>query len=657
MIAAGTTIGGAAPTAAGGIGDDDWLGVVNYYRAASKLAPVVENPAWSAGAVNHSCWMMLNGIAHDEAPGTPGYTVNGDEAGNSGNVAVTSYNSATARDHIELWMSGPFHAIGILRSSLSQTGFGMCESPPSASTTPWKSAATLDVVRGNNWSAPKPATPTLFPGDGSTISMDRFVSESPDPRSFCGWGNRTVGLPLIALMPNNVTAANATLSGPNGPIATCVLTKQNTSGVASSILGGDNAVVVLPAAPLAAGLHTVSVTSNGGSASWSFNVAPGADLAPVVEPDPATTERLSDPTAFHSVIPFRHADSRVGLGLTRLRQGTSKQIRIAGLNGIPKDAIAVSANITAVNPSDRGYVTASNCSSDPTSISTLNFLAGETSPNQALVPLTKGAICVYSNRDVDIVIDVNGYIGPGGNDLFMPIDPVRIIDTRTAQPLKKGSGLAVQVTGKASGVPDDARAVVVNITSADPVKSGWIRAFPCGTAPPVVSTLNPRAGSNRPNSAIVPIGAGGKICLSANVTTDVVIDVTGWFGANGQHEYTALVPVRMLDTRSNHPQLNPMPSARRLAPGQKLRLQVAGSRGVPRDAKAATLNLVAVGADGLGWVRVVPCGVTSEVSNLNLRGAPPIANGASVVLDAKGGVCLTTSKSTHVIVDITGTWS
>jgi hypothetical protein len=570
---------------------------------------------------------------------------------------VTSYSNATARDHIELWLTGPFHAIGVLRPSLSQTGFGMCASPPAGSNTPWKSAGTLDVVRGNNWGAPKPLKPTLFPGDGATISMDRFVAESPDPRSFCGWGSRSVGLPVFALMPKEVTSAGAQLSGPNGPIATCVLTKQNTSGVASSILGGDNAVVVVPAAPLATGLHTVSVTSNGGSASWTFNVKPGADLAKVVEPDPEPTTKLTEPTAFHSVTPFRAADSRTGLGLTRIKAGTAKQIRIAGKNGIPSDAVAVSANVTAANPSDRGYLTASNCSSDPTTISTLNFLAGETSPNQALIPLSDGKICVYSNRNVDVVVDINGYIGPGGADLLMPVEPTRIFDSRTGAALRPGENRAVKVTGGGAAVPADARAVVVNITSVNPAKNGWIRAFPCGTTPPIVSTLNPRAGSNRPNSAIVPVGANGSICLSSNVKTDVVIDLTGWFGSSGVYEYTALAPVRMLDTRSNHPQLNPMPNARRLAPGQKLRLQVAGSRGVPADAKAATLNLVAVGADGLGWVQVVPCGVSTDVSNLNLRGAPPIANGASVVLDAKGGVCLITSKSTHVIVDITGVWS
>jgi uncharacterized protein YkwD len=156
LAALGTTVtfGTASTASAVAPAPDDWLGIVNVYRAQSGLAPVSENPTWSAGARNHSCWMLLNGIAHAETPGTPGYTVEGDQAGRSGNVAVSSNSSATPRSHIDLWMTGPFHAIGLLRSSLQQSAFGLCASPPNPTYTSWKSAATLDVVRGNVWERP-----------------------------------------------------------------------------------------------------------------------------------------------------------------------------------------------------------------------------------------------------------------------------------------------------------------------------------------------------------------------------------------------------------------------------------------------------------------------------------------------------------------------
>ena len=71
----------------------DWLTTVNYFRAMSGLGSVVEDPNMSAGAVQHSCYMLYNGISHDETPGLQGYTPEGDVAGNSGNVAVSSCRS------------------------------------------------------------------------------------------------------------------------------------------------------------------------------------------------------------------------------------------------------------------------------------------------------------------------------------------------------------------------------------------------------------------------------------------------------------------------------------------------------------------------------------------------------------------------------------
>ena len=45
------------------------------WRPSPRTAP------GPSGTTNHSCWMLLNGIAHDEAPGTPGYSAEGDAGG------------------------------------------------------------------------------------------------------------------------------------------------------------------------------------------------------------------------------------------------------------------------------------------------------------------------------------------------------------------------------------------------------------------------------------------------------------------------------------------------------------------------------------------------------------------------------------------------
>ena len=156
---------------------DHWLTVVNAYRGMSGLGPVTENSTWSAEAQAHSCYLLYNGISHDEVPGNPGYTAGGDIAGNSGNVAVSSSTSATARNHIDLWMTGPFHAIGILRPKLATSGFGICAD---AATSPWRSGGTLDVLRGINPQGPVPTNATVFPGQ---VPRSPSIGSSPSRRT------------------------------------------------------------------------------------------------------------------------------------------------------------------------------------------------------------------------------------------------------------------------------------------------------------------------------------------------------------------------------------------------------------------------------------------------------------------------------------------
>jgi hypothetical protein len=646
-------------TVSASVSPDDWLGIVNAYRIQSGLAPVTEEPSWSLGGQRHSCWMLLNGIAHDEAPGTPGYTPEGDAAGNNGNVAVSSGAAATARNHIDLWMTGPFHAIGLLRSSLTRTGFGMCANSANTATQ-WRSAATLDVLRGLN-STIRRTAPVVFPGNGATTSLTRFIAETPDPRAFCGWSGRTVGLPLIALMPSSFPGAVATLNGPTGPVSTCVLTAGNTSGVASSILGGDNAVVVVPSAPLTAGTYGASVTThNGQTVSWTFNVDPNAVLSPTPPPPPAplpSTAPLGPELPIQHVTPFRLVDSRIGLGVSRLPAGQQIRVRIAGQRGLPADMSAVSANFTATEAVGGGYLTASNCAEANPSVSTLNFTNGDAVANQAIIPLDRGDVCLFSSVATDVIVDVNGYVSPAANRTFTPVTPKRVLDTRGTGPLVAGAVLRVEVEGGVSPAPHSAVAVAVNLTSTRSNQTGWVRAVPCGVPDTEVSSLNPRVGRDQANSVIVPTAADGTICISGNVTTDLVLDVTGWFGESTAQQFVPVTPLRLLDTRSSHPGLNDGGTPRMLEPGRQLRVQVAGARGIPAAARAATLNLVATNGPGAGWLQVVPCGTGSDVSTLNYPGVQAVANGTNVMLDATGGVCIVTSTPTHVIVDVNGVWT
>ncbi|HWM22896.1 MAG TPA: CAP domain-containing protein [Ilumatobacteraceae bacterium] len=631
-----------------------WLSTVNAYRAMSGLAPVTENTTWSAEGYAHSCYMLANGISHDEVPGNPGYTPGGDTAGNSGNVAVSSNTAATPRDHIDLWMTGPFHAIGILRPQLATSGFGICAD---GSAPAWHSGGTLDVLRGINPQIASPTSATVFPGRNATLALDRFRTESPNPLEFCGWTGTAAGLPLFAMMPGAVTSASAALSGPAGPVQTCVLHGENTNGSAQSILRSANAVIVVPRSPLAPGTYTSTVNSTGGNVTWSFTIDPNAVLQPpsIVLPDTAPASARS---SFQPVEPYRYADSREARKVVPLRAGVPTTVDFG-------DAAitAVSANFTVDRPSASGFLTVYNCSAAVPTVSTLNFTASAV-PNQAFVALSQGKLCLYSPVDTDIIIDINGYFraGSGGNSSgFYPVAPTRLYDTRPADVLALEPGVprTIAVEGVPGGAPANANAVAVNLTVVAPSGYGFIRAYPCDqAASSEVSNVNFEPLENRPNSAIIPTSASGTICIVSNAPTDLLVDLAGYFVAGNGYQFTPLMPVRLLDTRSPYPELNPDTNGSTLVAGQIVRLAVAGNRGIPANAKAVSVNVTAAGADGAGFVTVYPCGTVPNVSNLNFSASTPaIANGALVPLGPSGEVCLFTSNAVHLIVDINGVWN
>jgi hypothetical protein len=639
------------------IADTDWLGTVNTYRAMSGLQPVSENATWSAQAQAHSCYMLQNGIAHDEIPGRTGYTDGGDIAGNSGNVAVSSSVSATARSHVELWMTGPFHAIGILRHSLRTTGFGLCAQ--ASTPTPWHSGGTLDVIRGIDSGATRPSEPIVFPGDGATVPLHSFITEFPNPLTMCGWTG-AAGLPLIAMMPNDVTTANSTLTGPNGQIETCSLHKGNTSdSTARSILDGDNAVVVMPREVLADGIYTVTVNSDGGNVTWSFTVDRDAPLsaAPQNAPQPASepvdTAAAATEARFQPVAPFRLVDSRDAKGTTRLKAGRVTRIRVAG-----PDVSAVSANFVVVNPAGFGFLTAYNCTPDRPEVSTLTYRPGDVVANQAVVPLDGGDMCLYSLVSSDIVIDVNGFFDSAADSSFNPATPTRLFDSREGgqRRLRADEERELTVAGSGRAAPGDATSVALNVTVDQPAAAGFLRVYPCGSSSgSEISTVNYVAGDSRPNSVVVPVDGQGRICMRSLVATDVIVDYTGYFSDLNGLDFLALDPIRLFDSRSGSRTLNEATNGSRVASGQVVRIRVAGSRGIPSDAAAVSINLTATEASEGSFLTAYPCGTRPATSTVNLvpsQGAA--ANGAMVKLSGAGEVCVYTLKPVHVIVDING---
>jgi hypothetical protein len=94
-------------------------------------------------------------------------------------------------------------------------------------------------------------------------------------------------------------------------------------------------------------------------------------------------------------------------------------------------------------------------------------------------------------------------------------------------PLWRGGGVEHAV--EPAGVGADAGAIVANLTAVHPNGSGWLALSPAGVgAVGSVSNVNVASEPAVASMAIVPLSSRGLV-VRGIVSTDVVIDVYGWF--------------------------------------------------------------------------------------------------------------------------------
>lgn len=193
-------------------------------------------------------------------------------------------------------------------------------------------------------------------------------------------------------------------------------------------------------------------------------------------------------------------------------------------------------NLTVTAPTSAGYIVAYADGAPRPGVSNLNFVAGQTVPNLAVVPVGSDGKVALSNQSpgtVQLVADVSGYFTPGdpvyaGN--LGALAPARLLDTRSGGgPVRSGQTVTLSVGGR-GGVPlTGVRAVVLNVTVTAPTQPGNIIVWAGGTRP-LVSNLNFVAGQTVPNLVVAPVSANGTVSLynSSLGTVQLIADVSGY---------------------------------------------------------------------------------------------------------------------------------
>lgn len=343
---------------------------------------------------------------------------------------------------------------------------------------------------------------------------------------------------------------------------------------------------------------------------------------------------------FEAITPERVLDTRRS-GQTRLQANVERELVVAGQLSIPAAASAVAINVTALEPDADGFMSVYPCGSRP-DISTLNFVRGQVVPNAAVVGLSAGKLCLFSSAATGVIVDVGGYQLAGGANRYSSLAvPGRVVDTRLSSRVTAGGVLEVVVTG--GEVPSSAAAVTMNVTATHTLADGFVTAYPCGTTRPTASNLNPTAGTTRPNLVTVKVGANGKVCLYTSSTTDLIVDLAGFWGPTGASPFVALAqPQRPFDTRRTNAKV-----------GANSITTV--SLGVPSNASAVQLNVTAVNPSASGFFTVYPAdsATVPTASNVNFAGGDVVPN-AVTVRPVNGQVKIFSSAGSDLIVDVLG---
>lgn len=115
VAAAAPAAAASAPSAADGVAS------LNALRARVGLLPVAHDPAQSAGCQRHAAYYALTKhIGHDEVPGDPGYTAQGDEAARTSDLAYDSEGDFVGAGN---WTDAVYHRIAMLHPRLADSGY------------------------------------------------------------------------------------------------------------------------------------------------------------------------------------------------------------------------------------------------------------------------------------------------------------------------------------------------------------------------------------------------------------------------------------------------------------------------------------------------------------------------------------------------------
>ena len=238
--------------------------------------------------------------------------------------------------------------------------------------------------------------------------------------------------------------------------------------------------------------------------------------------------------------PSRILDTRDGVGAAKVPVPAGGTIKItpASTSGFIAPDETDILNVTVVNEKSNGFLTVFPGGTSRPGTSNINFRTGQTIANQVLVQTgSDGSIEFYNagTGTVDVIADISAFYDTTSAVGYVPITPVRVIDTRSGTGAPKG---AVKAFGTISnplttvkGLPSGYVAgLAATVTVVSPTANGDIEVYPAyEDNAPGVSTLNFTTGTTVANSTTMADEQGLKLYNQSSGTSQLLLDISGYY--------------------------------------------------------------------------------------------------------------------------------
>ncbi|MCO1596808.1 right-handed parallel beta-helix repeat-containing protein [Micromonospora sp. RHAY321] len=361
------------------------------------------------------------------------------------------------------------------------------------------------------------------------------------------------------------------------------------------------------------------------------------------------------------VSPTRLLDTRAKVGVP-ISQPVAPdgvlELPIGTLGGVPAtDISAVVLNVTVTQPASAGFISVFPAG-ERTSASSVNFVAGETVPNQVTVPVRNGSVMFHNagSGSVHLVADLQGFYAATGSG-FASAPPVRVLDTRegVGGPIAAKGTRTLDLSGR---LPVGATAAVLSVTVTAPSAGGVLTVFPYGSTAPTASNLNFVAGQTIPNVVTVPVVNGQvNIFNNSSGTTHVVADLAGWFSPDAAQTFVPITPTRIVDSRDSTGLAGRAPAplaARETVRFAPFRSSVTCVPACPAPT-AIVGNVTVTAPTTAGLLTVYPGGgQRPTASNVNFVAGETASNAAVVAVGSGVDLFHNSGGTSHVIVDQSG---